>query len=529
MNVREQTSRILWVFLTSRTAIRFRPLLLALVALVVTPGASHVTSQGGTANFTLYSGENRRTVVVRTQSTPNTIVLDQLAGLFGLTFNEDKSAGGLIIGTRGDRILALADQSFVRTAGRVITLDGPIRRDRNGWTAPIDFLTKALGPAIGEPIVIRPASRIILVGSVRVPAVSAKVERAGAGARVIISLQPHSPYRVTREGARVFVRFEAAALDLGPIAGVIQELVHSARVDGTSLIFELGPSIANHRVTDDRAGGTVTIDLLPANAPPPPPPLPPSMAPLPLPSTQGALGPPSPLPRFDQPAGGIDTIVIDAGHGGEDEGAVGASGLKEKDLTLIIARRVKTLLESRLGVRVLLTREGDLDVPIDRRTEMANHQKADVLVSLHANWSSRPTARGAQIYTLGLDAYRDRIKSTAGSKLAVPIIGGGARVIDPVPWDLAQVPFAPESAALGTVLVRHFSERSVPLFVQPTVEAPMRLLIGAHMPAVLIELGFLSNADDERALSDADWQTVLVESIVAAITEVRRGIGGGTR
>lgn len=507
--------------MTLRTASRFRPLLLVLAALFVTQSARSSTFQGGTANYTVFFGENRRTVVVRTQSDPDTIALDQLAGLFGLTFSEDKSAGGLIIGTRGDRILALADQSFVRTAGRVVTLDGPIRRDRGAWTAPIDFLTKALGPAIGEPIVIRAQSRMILVGSVRVPVVSAKIERSGPGARVVISLQPHSPYRVTRDGGRLLVRFDAAALDLGPISGFIQELVHSARVDGTTLMFDLGSSIANHRVADDRALGTVTIDLLPANAPPPPPPAPTS-APTPLLPQQPA----SPIARFDQPSGGIDTIVIDAGHGGEDDGAVGAGGLKEKDFTLLIARRVKAVLESRLGIRVLLTRDADQDVPIDRRTELANHQKADLLLSLHANWSSRPAARGVQVYTLGLDAYRDRIKPPGGARLSVPILGGGSRVIEPVPWDLAQVPFAPESGALGAVLVRHFSERSVPLFVQPTVEAPMRILIGAHMPAVLVELGFLSNADDERALGDGEWQNVLVESIVGAIMEVRRGIGG---
>lgn len=222
----------------------------------------------------------------------------------------------------------------------------------------------------------------------------------------------------------------------------------------------------------------------------------------------------------------MDTIVIDAGHGGEDSGAVGAGGLTEKDFTLLIARRVKAVLESRLGIRVLLTRDGDESIPIDRRTELANHQKADLLLSLHANWSSRPAARGVQIYTLGLDAYRDRIKTSGGAKVSVPVLGGGSRVIEPVPWDLAQVPFAPESAALGGVFARHFTERGVPLFTLPTVEAPMRILIGAHMPAVLIELGFLSNPDDERALGEADWQTLLVESIVGGIIEARRGPGG---
>ena len=114
---------------------------------------------------------------MRTGVTPETIALEQLAGTFGLTFTEDRAANGLVIGTRGERIFAFPGQSFVRAADRVIALDGPVQRDRNAWIVPIDFLTKALGPAIGEPIVIRRSSRLILVGDVRVPEIGGKVER----------------------------------------------------------------------------------------------------------------------------------------------------------------------------------------------------------------------------------------------------------------------------------------------------------------------------------------------------------------
>jgi N-acetylmuramoyl-L-alanine amidase len=93
-----------------------------------------------------------------------------------------------------------------------------------------------------------------------------------------------------------------------------------------------------------------------------------------------------------------------------------------------------------------------------------------------------------------------------------------------VPWHLAQLPFVDQSATLGAVLTRHFAERSVLLSGKPAIQGPMRILMGANMPAVLIELGFLSNAEDEKALGSVEWQSSVIDGIVAALAEVRRGL-----
>jgi len=187
----------------------------------------------------------------------------------------------------------------------------------------------------------------------------------------------------------------------------------------------------------------------------------------------------------------------------------------------------RAAIEGRLGLRVLLTRDGDDNVSVDRRTVLANNNKADLFLSLHANWSVRTNVRGTQVYTQGLDAAHPLVAPASTRQRSVPIVGGGSRVIDPVPWDLAQVPFVDASAALGAVLVRQFAERGVSLHARPAVQGPMRVLMGANMPAVLIELGFLSNADEEKTLTTTEWQTTLIESVVAALTEVRRGVPAG--
>ncbi|HEX5070688.1 MAG TPA: N-acetylmuramoyl-L-alanine amidase [Vicinamibacterales bacterium] len=498
------------------------PSLAIVLALLLQTGA-----WGQTQSFTMYLADSRRTVVVRTGSTPEMIALDQLVGTFGLTLTEDRSVNGLIIGTRGDRILASPGQSFVRAAGRVVALEGPVQRDRNVWLVPIDFLTKALGPSIGQPIVVRRSSRLILVGGVRVPEIGGRVERTASGARLVITMQPPTPYKVSREGNRLMVQFDATALDATPLTGFIPEFAAAARVDGLRLIVDLGPSAAVYREEDDRTASTLTIEL---SAAPPPPPKP-IVVPAPAPTAPAAGVPPqgaAPLPPVTGSAGGLRTIVLDAGHGGQDTGTVGASGTNEKDVTLQTARRVKAAIESRLGLRVLLTRESDDGVTLDRRTELANNSKADLFVSFHTNWSTQPAAHGAQIYSPAVESYRDQIATAESQRRTVPTVGGGMRVIEPVPWDLAQLPFADESAAFASALVRFFGEKNVPLFVKPAVQAPMRVLMGANMPAVLIEIGFLSNADDERAMATPEWQAGIVDGVLAAITDLRRGPGPAT-
>jgi len=121
--------------------------------------------------------------------------------------------------------------------------------------------------------------------------------------------------------------------------------------------------------------------------------------------------------------------------------------------------------------------------------------------------------------------------ASAQVKSAILLAGlntpGITRVIEPVPWDLAQLPFADDSTAFGATLVRVFKEKNVPLFVKPAVRAPMRVLMGANMPAVLIELAFMSNGADEALLGNADWQAGIVDGVLAALTELRRGGPGG--
>ena len=489
-----------------------RRLILALLAAWLSSWTAAVVPARQTAaqnTYTVFMSDGRRALPFRSAGGTDVVGIDQIAALFSFTTTEDAALNALTITVRGQRINLIAGQAYAQVSGRVVSLSGPVQRDRSTWAVPIDFLSAALAPALGIRIDVRRAGHLILVGDVRVPQVSVRFERAGSNGRLIVDIQPPTPHKVTREGSRLLVRFDAAALDTRGVVGLAPEFVTAAHADGAALVFELGPSAVNFQADADRDQSRLTIDLAPAPA---------------------AAQTPTPAPAQEPPVidiqtpGTIRTVVIDPGHGGDDEGVRSARGVKEKDLTLQVAQRLKSTIETRLGLRVLLTREGDDNVPYDRRTAIANNNKADIFVSLHVNASLRPDVRGAQVLSLAVGDYAGRAGATTGRGAAVPALGGGTRTIEATRWDLAQLPFASRSTALGSVLVRHLSGRGVPMQPKPAAQMPLRVLVGANMPALLIEMGFLTNRDDERALTSADLPATIIEAVIATITDARRGV-----
>lgn len=499
------------------TPVRFVPrsvaLLLGVIAIFVV--AARPTSQGST--YTVYSADGRRTLPYRTAGNVDFVPLQQVAAMFGLTLAEDSLVGGLTVRGRGQTILLIPGQSFASIGpGRIVSLPAPIERAGNNWQVPIDFLRLAVGPAVGTRVEVRRPGRVVLVGDVRLPQVTTNFERQGPAGRLIINIQPAAPHQVSRQGNRLTIRFDAVAIEAAPASDLVPEFVTAVRVDGTSLVVDLGPSSATHRA-EDRSPTQLHIDLLPPGPPPAP-----VVEPAPV---RPAAPDPGPLPVVDVGASGvIRTIVIDPGHGGDDAGVTGRGGTIEKDYVLLFARQLKATIEGRIGLRVLLTRDRDEDVPFDRRAALANNNKADLFISLHAGASVRPNVRGAQVLSLRLDDYGGDGTASEPTGTAVTVIGGGSRVIDVLPWDRAQIGFTRQSRVVAETLRRHLTEGGVTLLATPASELPLRPLVGVSMPAVMLDLGVLSNAEDEGALNDATRRGAFVDAILDTIAEIRQGI-----
>jgi N-acetylmuramoyl-L-alanine amidase len=209
-------------------------------------------------------------------------------------------------------------------------------------------------------------------------------------------------------------------------------------------------------------------------------------------------------------------IVIDPGHGGDDIGAQSGSGLMEKEVTLSIARRLARVLEAR-GYRVRLTRDGDQNRALTDRTALANRLEALAFVSLHANAFTAASVSGAETYYMSIDEASDAdaaaiadLENRAGGP------SGERTALDLILWDLAQVEVLNESAELA-LSVQQSLNSQLGARDRGVRQAPFVVLTGATMPAILVEVGFLSNSSEADRLAQADHQQRLAEAIAGGI------------
>ena len=501
------------------------PRLLIAGALLTLAAAATAARQGSAPRaalpFTVISADARRPLAASLVGETVMVSLDDLAALFRLTVRDDAVAGGVTVGYKGRTIVLTAGQPLASAAGRLVSLPAPPSRDGRRWLVPVEFVSRALGPVYDAKLDVRKNSRLVLVGDVRVPRVTVRQEAAGAQTRVAFAVSPRTTYTVSQEPSRVLVHFDADALDASLPTFSPQGLLQSIRLSesGQTVTLDVGPRFGSFRTSTaplEEGGIQVVVDLLPAAAEP-------------TPAVPTRAGPPAlpvpPLPDLPPPAiqptaGALRTIVLDAGHGGDDTGVKGATGVLEKDVTLAMARRLKSVLEGRLGVRVLLTRDADQAVPLDDRAAFANNNKADLFVSLHANASARQTVGGAQVYSFSAGRSPDDARLAAMPPQVLPTVGGGSREIEMILWEMAQVRYVSESASLAAAVEEQCRDR-VRMNPRAVLQAPLRLLAGANMPAILVETGFLTNPEDETHIASEAFQNGLAQALVDGLLRYR--------
>jgi len=233
----------------------------------------------------------------------------------------------------------------------------------------------------------------------------------------------------------------------------------------------------------------------------------------------------------DSPSRPSTIIVLDPGHGGVEHGAVGPTGLREKEVALTLARRLKRALEKRdRSISVVLTRDEDRLVGLDERTAIANHNQADLFLSIHLNASRRSRATGAETYYLSTRATDDEARILAGlenrpggDEAAPPDQRVEQGSLDLVLWDLAQNQYLAESSALAESIQRHLNHLTGTRN-RGVRQAPFRVLMGAMMPAVLVEVGFISNPAEEDLLRTSSYRTLVVEAMATAVEEFLRNL-----
>ncbi|MDJ0868294.1 MAG: N-acetylmuramoyl-L-alanine amidase [Myxococcota bacterium] len=219
------------------------------------------------------------------------------------------------------------------------------------------------------------------------------------------------------------------------------------------------------------------------------------------------------------------TVVLDAGHGGEDHGARGPGGLLEKKLVLDLVRRVQEKLEA-ADLRVVQTRTSDEFVPLERRTAIANDARADLFVSIHANAARARSARGVETYFLSLEASDEAARQVAQLEnaafgAAAARVARGDDPLASILGDLMASEQMHESAEFARLVQGELASLH-PDTSRGVKQAPFVVLMGLQMPASLVEVGFITNSDEERRLRKNAHRDRVAGAIARAVLEFGR-------
>ena len=216
----------------------------------------------------------------------------------------------------------------------------------------------------------------------------------------------------------------------------------------------------------------------------------------------------------------IKRIIIDPGHGGEDPGACGKGGTLEKDINLSVAKILKEMIERELKIEVILTREKDTFISLSGRSNKANKEKGDIFLSIHCNASKRLESKGVEVYFLS-EAKTDwerAVEALENASLKFEMPEKEAKLIlDAILLDLAQTQFLKESQKLAEFLQKNLvnkidEDRGVK-------QAGFYVLYGVYMPSALIEIGFITNPEEEKILKDKNYQKEICKKIIKGLKE----------
>jgi len=223
----------------------------------------------------------------------------------------------------------------------------------------------------------------------------------------------------------------------------------------------------------------------------------------------------------------IGKIVIDPGHGGHDTGTIGPNGLLEKDLVVDVGRRLGKLLDTRLGAEVVYTRKDDTFIPLETRTAIANQERADLFVSIHANSSRDPNARGVETYYLNFtsspDAMEVAARENAVSEKSIHELGDLVKKIALKEKIEESHEFA---SNVQQAMQSGLALRSAGVRDRGVKKAPFIVLIGANMPSILAEISFVSNPADEKKLQTPEYRQRIAESLYRGIAKYVNGLSG---
>ena len=218
------------------------------------------------------------------------------------------------------------------------------------------------------------------------------------------------------------------------------------------------------------------------------------------------------------------TIIIDAGHGGKDPGAVGYRGTKEKDIALDVAKRLEKKISRNMNVKVIMTRDEDVFLRLSERTKIANDNKGSLFISIHTNAAEDRRASGFETFLIGLNKNEYAAKVAARENAVLELEGSAKKDLsgeDLIQATMAQASFAAYSETFADLVQKEIKKR-VQSKDRGVKQAGFVVLAGASMPNVLVELGFISNPSEEKKLRSPQYRDQLATAIYRAVEQYQK-------
>jgi N-acetylmuramoyl-L-alanine amidase len=455
--------------------------------------------------------EDRATMLWKGESHPigtlggREFVVSDAARALGYGVASDPGTGVLTLTGMGHQILLGPGTAQVPVDRRIIPISLPARIVGGSLYAPADFFEKVLFPLAGASGSYDAAKRVWTLTAAGPPPLSIEVAvvHVAPTTQVVLRLSAAANTTTTLSDKGFVVRFADTKIDPPyPEKKFDDPLVAAVRFSGDAATVEFREANLTARAypltSPDRLVIEVGRKAAAASAP-----------------VESAAPGPVAAPAL--------TIVVDPGHGGTETGAIGPGGLQEKEATLQIAKRLAATLPKVLSCRTVLTRDSDILIPLDDRASIANHEKADLFLSVHANSSRAASAKGSETYYLSLEAS-DKIaqelakeENQAGAPASAGPAGAtGNPDLDFILWDLAQSAHLKESSELAESIQVELNAVS-DTASRGIKQAPFRVLVGATMPAVLVEFAFISNAEEEKRLKDPEFQQAVADGVARAV------------
>ncbi|HEV8267116.1 MAG TPA: N-acetylmuramoyl-L-alanine amidase, partial [Thermoanaerobaculia bacterium] len=440
------------------------------------------------------------------------LAVNDVAAPLGGALAFDASTRSYELKLRGHTAVFGTEAPIAVVDTKLVSLGAPVRGEGTTAFAEPEFFQKVLGPMLGLTIAWEKTGRILSAHKAESPEINVEssVVDIESTTKVVFRFSQPPVYRVETAPDQVVLHFPGMKV----VSGVPERLVDGPRVlrvilrggDAVVLLKEKGlatnvyPLGSPPRLVVDvtRAGpaGPILESGPPAGATP---------APQETPSKR-------PEPK---------TVVLDPGHGGTEEGARGPGGLLEKEATLALVAAMKEAL-TRHGYRVATTRDTDASVGLEDRAASANAAHADVFLSIHCNASRTASAHGTEVYYLSLDASDRAAAALAESENLQATAAASAernaalRDLDLILWDLAQNQHLAASSRLAEIIQEDFNAL-LGITTRGVKQAPFKVLIGVNAPAVLVEVAFISNPEEEKKLGADDFRRQTAETLAASL------------